>query len=87
MNLKHSVAFGLKNSYFEDSKSSNRLTPTNKQKNEDDGKKSMMLNNNIKFDFMKESHLRTTTINKLIGDKNGEYYVPRWESKVPKRLQ
>lgn len=85
--MKHSVAFVTKNSNHEDLKSSNRLTPTNKQRNEDDGKKSMIAKDNIKFDFMKESHLRTTTINKLIGDKNGEYYVPRWESKVPKRLQ
>ena len=36
---------------------------------------------------MKESHLRTTTIGRLMNDKNSEFYVPRWEQKTPMRLQ
>lgn len=40
-----------------------------------------------RLDYMRESHLKGTTINRMMADKNGEYYVPRWQPRTPMRSQ
>lgn len=57
---------------------------------ENDAKKSIIAARDElkeKLEFLRESHLKGTTMNRLMADKSGEFYVPRWEQKNPMRLQ